>query len=147
MSRAPVITRVAEILESSGRTDAEVVVGFTYGALAARVYDVEEPNAAQLSAVRRAVARLVADGRAERGTERLWSISHVPWAVTLPPRRHQRRGKYGRAYTAGNPGGAVIFRTPTEDDIRAGETREANNPSPAQLVAEAAAFAARRRVT
>ena len=120
MLGTPVITRVSEILESSGRTDAEMVIGFTYRALAGRVYDTDDPTAAQLSAVRRAVARLVADGRAERGARRPTSYGDVPWRVELPPRpgygEHYRRNRHGEEWLAYNPGGVVIFRAPTDED-------------------------------
>ncbi len=110
MSRTPVLTRVAEILESSGRTDSEVIIGFTHRALAARVYNTRHPTTAQLSAVRRAVAQLVADGRATR-SKRVSAWEGVSWRVDLPPRYHERDGEI-----AANPGGIVIDRTPTDED-------------------------------
>jgi hypothetical protein len=116
MERVPVIERVAELLADSGRSDAEVIVGFTNRALAARVYETDDPSAAQLSAVRRAVARLVAAGRAERsGRESAW-LTPPPWLVDLPPKRHERRSKYGHLARATNPGGTVVCRRPTDED-------------------------------
>jgi hypothetical protein len=116
-ARTPVTTRIAEILATSGRTEAEVVIGFTHRALAARVYETQNPTAAQTSAVRRAVAKLVAKGQAERG-ERM-PAACLPWAQDLPPRDHIRRSKYGETYPAADPAGVPIFRTPTEEDREA----------------------------
>ena len=43
----------------------------------------------------------------------------LSWAEDLPPRDHERRGKYGDTHVFANPGGVVIFRTPTGDDREA----------------------------
>jgi hypothetical protein len=111
--RIPVKEKVAEVLGTSGRNDAEVIVGFTYRALAARVYETEQPTP----------AKLVAEGRAERGEERNPSSSGswLTWLVDLPVRTHERRGKYGVTWQYANPGGVCIKRTPTEEDIAARE--------------------------
>lgn len=71
--------------------------GATYTDLAALVYGVDEPTAAQLSAVRRAVAVLVAEGRAARGGRDYSG-------------KHERINRYGHHYTALNPGETVIYR-------------------------------------
>ena len=73
----PVTERVAAILEGSEMPLGKLPPGFTHHQLACAVYGTDEPTAAQLSAIRRAVARLVKAGRAERrlraqlGLERL----------------------------------------------------------------------------
>jgi hypothetical protein len=115
--RTPVTERVAEALETSGRTDAEEVIGFTYRALAARTYDTDWPTAAELSAVRRSVAKLVAAGRAKRGKERM--MAWKPWCIDLDTvETHERTSKYGFVDVYANPGGVAIFRTPTEGQGR-----------------------------
>jgi hypothetical protein len=122
VERVPVRDRIAKLLETSGRTESGVIVGFTYRALAAKGYDVEEPSAAQVSAVRAAVAELIAAARAIRMAEPWVNSregSRLPWLVDLPPRRRERRGTYGGTYRYANPGGAVVFRAPTADDIKA----------------------------
>jgi hypothetical protein len=121
VTRDWVVARVRELLASSGRTDREVIIGYTYRALAANVYGTDPPTASQLSAVRRAVARLVAQGEAWRHPERLW-IAAPHGVIDLPPRRHLRRGRgRGRPVVALNPGGTIVHRVPTESDDAARE--------------------------
>jgi hypothetical protein len=128
--RIRVLERVAKLLEGSGRTDAGIVIGFTHRGLACEVYGVDDPTAAQLSAVRRAVAKLVAAGRAERGQERVPPFD-MPWAVDGPRSRHHRtRGAW--TYSYGNPGGVLISRVPTEEDRRAREAWLGKAPSLAE---------------
>jgi hypothetical protein len=112
--RVPVAERVEQALNESGRTDDGLIIGYTYRALAAKTYETQNPTAAQLSAVRRTVAKLVASGRAFRSTERFPSWLSDPWRVDLPTSFHRRRGV---AYA--DPSGVCIFRRPTESDIAA----------------------------
>jgi hypothetical protein len=107
--RRPVLGRVAGLLEAAGSERSGLPQGFTHRELACAAYEVDEPTAAQLSAVRRAVARLVADGRAERDEERDWPRQRRAG-------RHWRRGRDGRLHSCANPCGVVIRRVPTEAD-------------------------------
>lgn len=59
--------RIAAAIDGATHDPAS---GLTYRELARFAYGVEVPTAAQLSAVRRSVARLVSRGRAERGKRR-----------------------------------------------------------------------------
>ena len=62
--------------------------GLTHRELAQVAYSVEDPTAAQLSAVRRSVARLIADGRAGRGRRRRvsgrWGRGGTPVEIHRP---------------------------------------------------------------
>jgi len=87
---------------------------YTHHALAVEVYGTNEPTAAQLSAVRRAVARLVAVGKAERAGR--------DWAQDP---RDDHRGSHERvravgqyrepwAYRYRNPPGVTVHRALTD---------------------------------
>jgi hypothetical protein len=126
MPQKPVVRDAVEhLLRTSGRTDAELVVGFTHRALAARVFDTDQPTASQLSSVRRAVAVLVDAGVAERDEERAWGWArNIPWRIDLPPgadawphgyTMHERQ-RGGHVYMTENPGGVTIHRVPTKAD-------------------------------
>jgi len=69
----PALTdRIGAALESAGNRRSGLPEAFTYGELAAIAYGLGElkPTRSQLSAVRRSVVGLVAEGRAERDAER-----------------------------------------------------------------------------
>jgi hypothetical protein len=102
--RLRVTERVWRALNESEEIEGHAVA-FTHRGLACRVYNTEEPTPAQLSAVRRASARLVAEGDAERWTERAWSW-HPPWMDNGPGRPRHKRGRYDYA----NPGGVILSR-------------------------------------
>jgi hypothetical protein len=105
MARTPVSRRVAAILDAApiaeGTGEPE---GYTHLQLARRVYDVDTPTAAQLSAVRRVVAALVAAGRAER--------EEVRWFRGDGRHTRRYRGRDGHVYERAcfNPAGVEIRR-------------------------------------
>jgi hypothetical protein len=111
-SLQPLTERIAGVLEEAGNHPGSgFPAGFTYRELARLAYETGEPTPAQLSAVRRSVARLVATGRAERDhNER--HFNGEGW--------HERSGG-GRHYTARNPGGVEIRRAMTPADHEARE--------------------------
>jgi hypothetical protein len=87
---------------------------FNHFELAQRVYGVDVPSPAQKSAVRRAVAALVAAGEAERDTTfgRRNFTHETGW--------HERSSPDGeRVFRYRNPAGVLIRRTPTPDEIEA----------------------------
>ena len=122
MARDWVAARIRDLLAFSGRTDKQVVIGYTYRALAARVYRTDEPTAAQLSAVRRAVARLVAQGEAMRDAQ-LWAGVYRNRPPTAPARAPESRPRPTVAPRV-QPAWTVVFRVPTEADRAAREEWE-----------------------
>ena len=64
-SRIKVIDQIRTILDTSSKENG-LPARLSHRELATRVYGSKEPTTAQLSAVRRAVARLVARGQAKR---------------------------------------------------------------------------------
>ena len=82
---ADLTERIAAAIEG---TDPEA--GRTHHDLARIAYGVEDPSDTQLAAVRRSVARLVRDGRAERGRSRFgWVEVHRP----LTPSEREAKGR------------------------------------------------------
>jgi hypothetical protein len=112
MKRVPILTQVAAILESAPLHEpSRLPQSFRHRDLACQVYGTEEPTAAQLSAVRRAVARLVGDGRALRLPDRRWGEGTGT---------HLRRSRDGsRSYTYSNPTGVQVRRVMTDADREA----------------------------
>jgi hypothetical protein len=109
MPRTPVAGRIVAILDAAPTHEPSgFPQDFTHQELAREVYGVNEPTAAQLSAVRRAVAKLVAAGRAERDLER------KRWGASFG--EHQRRGRYGSVWWYANPPGVGVHRPMTEAD-------------------------------
>jgi hypothetical protein len=99
--------RVAGILEAAPIYNGWCPKAYSYGDLAREVYGVADPSPSQLSAVRRVVARLVADGHAERsgrGSHGSGSGTHV---------RHRHGGV---PYVYANPAGVEVRRTLTDDE-------------------------------
>jgi hypothetical protein len=112
-ARVPLIEAVAEILDDAPRHEPSgFPEGYCYRDLASQVYGVDDPTAAQLSAVRRAVAKLVAQGRAVRdldGRGRFWDYGGSG-------RYHFRRNS---RYVCRSPTGIRIFRPMTAEDQEA----------------------------
>jgi hypothetical protein len=112
--RVRVLERVGAILADSGRNRAEIPIGFTHKALAAEVYGTDRPTAAQLSAVRRAVAKLVAAGKAERDADaRMWNFggrrhSRRPESATHTPSSVQPRHTYAGSGMGGTSTGTPL---------------------------------------
>lgn len=118
MTRIPVTERIAEILAQAPTHEASGFPSrYTYRGLAAKVYDTADPAPAQLSAVRRAVARLVADGCAERDVERAWGGDG--WHERTITGRRGMETEYQQTYSYRNPGGVLIQRPMTEADREA----------------------------
>lgn len=97
MPRAPVRDRIDQLLADGTR--------HTHLTLACEVYDTMQPTAAQLAAVRRAVATLVHAGRAQRVE---WeSRSGASWRGAESPSHltHTRQGR-----VCSNPHGVQVQR-------------------------------------
>lgn len=109
--------RVLELLREQPRSEKSGwPKGFTHREIACEVYSTDDPTPSNESAVRRAVAALVAAGLAERITEDRMGTRYdhsTGW--------HRRTSRYGYTYSAGNPGGVVVRRALTEDDRQARE--------------------------
>lgn len=107
MARIPVGDLIARLLNEAGSASSGYPVAFSHRELAIAVYGVESPTAAQLSAVRRATARLVTKGRAERDAEREWEGTgrHWRYSETVDRMTNYR-----------NPGGVTVRRVPTAAD-------------------------------
>jgi len=103
--------RIAAILDAPA-TDGPA--SYTYRDLGREVYATDDPTAAQLSAVRRAVAQLVAEGLAERTGRGSGSGAG----------RHVRQ-RGGRTMTYRNPAGVMVRRPLTKREQRAAN-RERN---------------------
>jgi hypothetical protein len=103
---------VAELLEQANTAPSGYAQDFTHRELAQAVYQVAEPTKSQESAIRRAVAVLVAEGRAVRDFERARS-----WERQTGD--HWRRSRYGESYVARNPGGVLVRRAMTQADREA----------------------------
>jgi hypothetical protein len=125
---------IAEILDGAERDGSECPRSFTHRDLACVVYATEAPTAAQESAVRRAVAALVAAGRAERLPFRNWLRPS-----TGTHRRRSTDGSY--VYQARNPVGIRVRRTLTLDDQEAQE-RWLSSPAYAEFEEELARLSA-----
>ena len=98
MARPPVTARIVAYLDEYDHA--------TYRELAREAYDVDDPTAAQLSAVRRAVAKLAAAGEVERlGARMLFGESEG----THTRVRVDADG-YETEWTYANPAGQVIRR-------------------------------------
>jgi hypothetical protein len=114
------VERILAEAPLAGETPKE----YTQLELAQRAYGVEKPTAAQLSAVRRVTARLVAAGKAERvgRAEARWDRASVDDDATWHVRG--RRGRSRRApHWARNPGFMCVRRTPTPEQKAAEEQR------------------------
>lgn len=117
--RVRVLEQIAAILNEAPTHEASgLPVGFLYFDLACHVYGTVEPTRAQLSAVRRAAARLVATGRAEVDADRdplanVWQRGEqgMHW------RRSRNNPRY--VYQYFNPVGVTIRRVPTDADREA----------------------------
>lgn len=119
--RAPVRVRVADILEQADRrVKSGYPVDFTHRELAGLVYATDEPTAAQESAIRRAVAALVAAERAERLTGDRMGTRYD--AGRGRSGRHLRMNREGEMYEATNPAGIAVRRVLTADDREARAT-------------------------
>src|SRR4051812_25723808 len=87
-SRVRVLDRVAAILDGAPTHEPSgFPTAYSHRSLGRQVYATDDPTAAQLSAVRRAVAKLVAEGRAERDPDRRWDVDP---AERLRYRSHER---------------------------------------------------------
>lgn len=114
-ARVPVRARVAEILTTAGNEKSGLPVGFTHRELACAVYATDVPSAAQESAIRRAVAALVAAGQAERDVadRTLNRYDHAGG-------RHQRLSRDGEwLHSYSNPPGILVRRKMTAADREA----------------------------
>lgn len=104
--RRPTISdRIAAILDAAPVRSGWLPDSFTHRDLATEVYGADEPTAAQLSAVRRAVAALVAEGEAERLRRDKRGIADQGTHV-------RQRG--GLAHIYENPAGVRVRRPMTE---------------------------------
>lgn len=113
---SPQHEHIAILLAEAGREEGSgYPQGFTHRELACLIYDVKYPSSAQLSAIRRSVARLVADGRAERdGTDRRLN----GWDRNAG--YHERvRASTGEPYICRNAAGILIHRPWTAEDHKA----------------------------
>ena len=133
MPRTPILPRIAAILDAAPVREGWLPQGFTHRALAMLVYETDEPSTAQLSAVRRAVAKLVAAGRAERNLDRAgrcgWHLgADTHWRTQRRPLTDAEvgamldGGEDPRRHLYANPPGVEI-RRPMTDAER--ETRNA----------------------
>lgn len=114
MPRTPVITRIAAILDAAPVAHDWRPQDYTHRDLACEVYDLDdddddEPTTAQLSAVRRAVAKLVAAGRAVR-------IGRDPQGHSAPGTHERRRP---RSYRTADMTEAQWGRIADRDDSKA----------------------------
>jgi hypothetical protein len=110
--RTPVVVRVAAILDDApSHATSGLPLGYSHRDLACEAYGVDEPTAAQLSAVRRAVAQLVAQGRATRARDRM----------NMGVGRHLRRSRSqpNLRYQYANPTGVTVRRSLTDADREA----------------------------
>ena len=99
--RTPVVVRVAAILDDApSHATSGLPLGYSH-----------EPTATQLSAVRRAVAQLVAQGRATRARDRM----------NMGVGRHLRRSRSqpNLRYQYANPTGVTVRRSLTDADREA----------------------------
>lgn len=104
--RGRIRERVQGILEAAPVYSGWLPKGYSYRDLACQIYGVPDPSPAQLSAVRRVVARLVAEDRAVRvgrGSHRRGSGTHV-------------RHRHGLSYVYANPVGVEVRRALTDDE-------------------------------
>jgi hypothetical protein len=111
--RVRVLDRIAAILEAAPTHGPSGLPGaYSHRALAQLVYGADDPTAAQLSAVRRAVAKLVTSGRATRDRDRRQDD-------TAGYRTHERR-RGGYVFKYANPERVVaVRRAPTAADREA----------------------------
>lgn len=131
MRRTPIKNRVYEIVTAGPGSyldvDGDAVEhDHTHASLASEIYGVGYPNAAQLSAVRRAVAKLVAEGKVERGYERnpdrqirgehLRSVRRWRWATD---------GWSTRTHLYTDPTGITVHPAPSEAELAARAARSA----------------------
>jgi hypothetical protein len=140
MPRTPVTDRIAAILGAAPTIQSGHPMAYTYRDLATEVYAADEPTAAQLSAVRRAVAALVAEGRGERDPEREPGTGAGTHRRTRPPATEVEKGRLedlrdaglptGRLYA--NPPGVAIRRPMTDADREARAAVLARSPSLAE---------------
>jgi hypothetical protein len=110
--RVSVRGHIADLLATAPTEKSGLARGYTHRELACSAYSTDEPTAAQESAVRRAVAALVAAGLAERDTadRRATGWDHKTG-------RHLRRSRYGETtYEYANPAGILVRRVMTEAD-------------------------------
>ena len=118
MSRIPIIGPIAAMLESAPLHKASAFpLDYDHRALASEVYGTDVPTVAQLSAVRRATARLVATGRAERLPERDPARGSTGYHFR---RRVIKRGmEVSHTHRYANPGGVRVRRVLTDADREA----------------------------
>ena len=111
--RTPVREQIARILDSAPRHERSALpVGYTHHQLACQVYGTDDPTAAQLSAVRRAVAKLVSQHRAIRDLRGDGRFGDNYFSGPLHARRNSE-------YMCRNPGGITISRFLTSADLDA----------------------------
>jgi hypothetical protein len=135
--------RITQLLDEAPRHDSGLPQGFTHWELACFAYRTDDPSAAQLSAVRRATARLVNRGQAERPPiDRV--LEGGEHAAGWHP--HTRRDRHGipRIHWQRNPAGILVRRAPTDADREARAAIEAS-PERAALAASLADRIARPR--
>ncbi|MCK9249002.1 MAG: hypothetical protein M0P31_08500 [Solirubrobacteraceae bacterium] len=113
--RVPVRDRILAILANAPRRKSGEPESYEHRGLAKLVYDTDAPTSAQLSAVRRATAKLVADGLAQRNVER--------WPDTWQGRPHHVRARNGTRRYALNPTGIGIYRAYTDEDRKIVDAR------------------------
>ena len=136
--------RIRQLLDEAPRTAGGHPQAFSHYELALLVYASDDPSAAQLSAVRRATARLVTRGLAERPpVDRVLEVSgehEAGWHA------HTRRDRHGipRTYWQRNPAGILVRRVLTDADREARAAIEAS-PERAALAASLADSIARPR--
>jgi hypothetical protein len=118
-SRIRVLDRTAAILDEAPRHPASgFPTEYSHYDLARGVYATDNPTAAQLSAVRRAVAKLVGAGRAVRDVS---GHGRSP----LHERGTHERVRGGYVYTYANPAPMLVSRVPTDSDREARAAAEA----------------------
>lgn len=117
--RVRVLEQIARILDQAPHKPSGLPAGFLYFDLACRVYGTAEPTRAQLSAVRRAAARLVATGRAEVDADRETASFAVYERGEQGFHRRRSRKNPRYVYRYANPVGVTIRRVPTDADREA----------------------------
>lgn len=108
----PVTDRIAAILNAAPTIRSGYPMAYTYRDLAAEVYGTDEPSAAQLSSVRRAVAGLVVRGQAERDPEREPGTGAGTHRRTRTPTTEAEQGRLDDLRDAGQPTGRLYANPP-----------------------------------
>lgn len=115
MARTPVVSVITALLDNAPTSEASgFPAAYSHHDLAAEVYGTTSPTAAQLSAVRRAVAKLVTAGRAERDHERWGRGAGVHERRRVVAQDTEQEDVVVGLYA--NPGGVGVRRAMTAAD-------------------------------